>query len=72
MPLIIISDIDECTNDSCDVNAVCNNTRGTYNCTYNDGFYGDGKTCKGTCIDQENHNLLYRCMKIFCWVGSAA
>ena len=42
-------DIDECTNGKhrCDVNAVCNNTRGSYNCTCKDGFYGDGINCTG-------------------------
>ena len=49
MPLIVVLDIDECTNGthSCDVNAVCNNTRGSYNCTCKDGFYGDGMNCTG-------------------------
>ena len=49
MPLVVVSDIDECTNGthSCDVNAVCNNTWGSYNCTCKDGFYGDGINCTG-------------------------
>ena len=44
-----VSDIDECTNGThrCDVNAVCNNTQGSYNCTCKDGFYGDGINCTG-------------------------
>ena len=48
IPFIVL-DIDECTNGthSCDVNAVCNNTRGSYNCTCKDGFHGDGETCMG-------------------------
>ena len=47
MTLVVVSDIDECTDGtySCDVNAVCNNTRGSYNCTCKDGFYGDGINC---------------------------
>ena len=42
-------DIDECANGThrCDVNAVCNNTRGSHNCTCKDGFYGDGVNCTG-------------------------
>ncbi|KAL9957484.1 hypothetical protein ACROYT_G039122 [Oculina patagonica] len=34
----------------CDVNAVCTNTLGSYNCSCKDGFYGDGKNC--TDIDE--------------------
>ncbi|KAL9957478.1 hypothetical protein ACROYT_G039116 [Oculina patagonica] len=53
-------DIDECSTKahSCDVNAVCNNTRGSYNCTCKDGFYGDGETCND--ID-ECANGSYNC-----------
>ena len=48
------SDVNECTTGThnCDVNAVCNNTRGSYNCTCKDGFHGDGKTCKGNEFSQ--------------------
>ncbi|XP_068702923.1 uncharacterized protein [Montipora foliosa] len=40
-------DIDECSASPpiCDVNAVCNNTLGSYNCCCKTGFTGDGKTC---------------------------
>ena len=45
----LVLDIDECTKGThrCHVNAVCNNTRGSYNCTCKDGFYGDGRNCIG-------------------------
>ncbi|KAL9975444.1 hypothetical protein ACROYT_G012605 [Oculina patagonica] len=40
-------DVDECKTNShsCDVNAVCNNTKGGYNCTCKEGYTGDGRNC---------------------------
>ena len=42
-------DIDECSSSShsCDVNAVCNNTHGSYTCTCKAGYSGNGKSCTG-------------------------
>lgn len=44
---IALSDIDECaTNaDNCNDNATCTNTGGSFTCTCNSGYYGDGVTC---------------------------
>lgn len=41
-------DIDECTDGtySCDVNAVCMNTVGSYECICKEGFTGDGHLCQ--------------------------
>ena len=40
-------DINECRDGSnrCDENARCDNTLGSYSCTCNDGFTGDGFRC---------------------------
>ena len=45
-----IADIDECAldTDNCDtVNAVCHNNVGSFDCTCNGGYEGDGVTCTG-------------------------
>ena len=42
--------IDECANAStnnCDSNATCTNTPGSFTCTCNQGYSGDGTTCDG-------------------------
>ena len=46
---VFLIDINECTEDthSCDGNASCTNTIGSYNCTCNFGFEGDGLNCTG-------------------------
>ncbi len=42
-------DIDECILDThdCSPDAACSNDVGSYQCTCNPGFSGDGKTCQG-------------------------
>ena len=47
--IFAVSDIDECTDGThdCDVNAECNNTQGSHNCTCKDGFHGNGTNCAG-------------------------
>ena len=42
-----ISDIDECTTSPCHDNANCTNTAGGLICSCQDGYTGDGKTCRG-------------------------
>jgi cysteine-rich repeat protein len=51
-PAAPCTDIDECVagTDECDVNATCLNAPGTFTCTCNAGFMGDGVTC--TDIDE--------------------
>ena len=45
--LCILSDVDECANKShdCDVNAYCNNTVGSYRCSFNSWYQGNGTSC---------------------------
>ena len=47
--VLLILEIDECNNgtDNCHANATCNNTIGSYTCSCNTGFTGDGVTCTG-------------------------
>ena len=43
----MISDIDECELEAhnCSSNAICNNTKGSYNCTCKPAYEGDGNNC---------------------------
>ena len=45
----MISDIDECEAETtkCSSNAVCHNTKGSYNCACKPGYEGDGNNCTG-------------------------
>ena len=40
-------DMDECElqTDNCDINATCDNTEGSFSCTCNTGYNGDGTSC---------------------------
>ena len=42
-----LADINECIEgtSNCSADAVCNNTKGSYNCTCKQGYYGDGNIC---------------------------
>lgn len=47
--IFVSVDINECTEDTdnCDQDAMCTNTRGSFSCTCNIGFSGDGTNCSG-------------------------
>ena len=47
--IFLFLDFDECAAnfDNCDPNAYCNNTVGSFNCTCNSGYTGNGTTCNG-------------------------
>ena len=48
---LIFLDIDECIiSKPCDTNATCENFVGSYNCTCKKGFTGNGTTCTGNLI----------------------
>lgn len=51
-----ISDIHECVqNHNCSENASCTNTEGSYNCSCNPGFSGDGLGCGGMILNTINN-----------------
>ena len=44
-----MADLDECDLrlDTCDINAECTNTNGSYECQCNSGYRGNGWICNG-------------------------
>ena len=57
-------DINECMADNCDPNANCTNTPGSFTCTCNQGYTGDGRTCNGElhfyCINNKSNFEAHR------------
>ena len=47
MSTCFVADVDECLSslDDCHLDAFCTNTIGSYNCTCNKGYEGNGRTC---------------------------
>ena len=45
--VICIIDDNECLTSPCDDNAFCTNEAGSYTCTCNTGYTGDGFSCTG-------------------------
>lgn len=50
--VVVVVDIDECAMgaDICDPNANCTNTIGSYNCTCNPGYSGNGFLCSSKLV----------------------
>lgn len=60
---IMTSDLDECATEdhSCNPNANCMNTPGSYRCVCKEGFNGDGFSCSGE--TGEMHREMHICIK---------
>lgn len=58
--MLSFQDIDECSAETLDCSkfSTCTDTPGSYKCTCNPGFSGDGKTCIGNVFDNVNMALL--------------
>ncbi len=51
---MLCTDVDECLNKSCDGNAACTNTDGSFTCACNAGYAGDGAVCTAASTQQVN------------------
>ncbi len=68
--LFIFSDIDECTvgNDNCHHKATCHNNVGSFYCSCNSGYTGNGEHCQGTLYVQsayETNFFIALCERTF-------
>lgn len=67
---VLYADINECAEvpQRCDLNANCTNLPGSYECTCDRGFTGDGVNCSGivnfSINIRESHNLNFPCIDI--------
>ena len=50
------TDVNECIDDVCDINASCTNNDGSFTCECNNGFKGDGFSCNdiNECRDSDS------------------
>lgn len=56
------SDTNECNSGAhdCHAQAYCNNTDGSFTCTCNEGYCGDGRLCTGTVPNTEKYLYMVR------------
>ena len=64
--ILLLTDVDECEldTDNCHANATCADVIGSFDCTCNSGFEGDGVICtskKFLCILQKGVHVLKSC-----------
>ena len=57
-------DMNECKISPCDTNAQCVNTPGSYDCTCNSGYEGDGHRCTGKERGMKEAKIFNKLMKI--------
>ena len=67
---MLASDINECDRSPsvCHVNADCQDTEGSFNCSCQTGFLGDGMTCNGNVICSLHvcmHACIYVCILMY-------
>ncbi len=60
MNLILHLDVDECTDSghNCNANAVCNNTAGSFTCSCNAGYIGNGVNCTGKIFNISHYFII--------------
>jgi hypothetical protein len=60
-PFCVFLDVNECAlgTDNCHDNGTCDNTNGSFACTCNGGYSGDGITCEGR-LSILAINILYK------------
>ena len=44
--ILYTTDINECSSNPCDTNAMCTDVPGSFTCACNSGYSGDGFTCQ--------------------------
>ena len=63
--IIVTIDVNECVvgEHNCDRNATCYNTDGSFTCSCNEGFYGNGELCSpiGKTINDHTINNIKEC-----------